>query len=1169
MIPRRLLSILLLAAGLGGAAPAPALAQAGDEAGAAAEGAGAGEAASEEEKVAAEAAAKAAEREAARQLALKKEEEERRKRLPPELVKMIERVELFEREAADFRREVQLLIERKYHQRREQLSKSYEKAIADLEVLERKDRLDAIALFEEFLARYPDEPKYSPDAMMRLAELYYEKIEDEFRITEKEYYAEIERRQATGEELTELPPLPEKSFAQPIALYQRLITQFPDYRYGDAAYYLLGYLLGEQEEHEEALATFDRLVRKYPSSRFVPEVWMRIGEFFFDADQGVYPDALSRAIAAYTNALPFRDHPLYDKVLYKLGWTYYRIDDYDSSVRAFADLLAFYDEKAAEAGEEVGGDLRAEAIQYTAISFADESWGSPEKARAFFEQRGHPPYEFDVIRRLGDVYFDLTKHQQAVATYEFLLARYPTAEEAPVIQEKIIAAHERDRAFAKAFAAQEALVNNYAEGSAWWEANKGNPEALAHAADLTEKSLRAGAVFHHEQAQKFREEEKIELAFTEYKLAADAYGRYLQLYPHTKDLYEFQYYYADSLYNSAQFVEAAKYFELTRDSNYDAEYLEDSALGAVLAYEKEIERQQQAGLLPVRQVLTSKDWPEGQPVVEEPIPELWQQYIAAGDAMIKRMPEAESAPNVAYKSAEVLYIHGHHAEARRRFEYMVKRWPGEESAQYAANLIIESFLIAKDWRGVEETSARLLETEAIAKAGGEVQETFTQFKLGGRFKRAQQLFDDGSYEEAATLYLQLVKEAPKHEFADRALYNAAVCYEKVLRFESALGLYERVFREYPSSELADKALFLVAYNAERAYDFDKAIKEYMDLIENYPQSQQRQPALQNASLLLYLTQKYERAAAQFRRFARLFPDAAETPRLLLLAAECQEKAGNPKGAISAYEEFIRRFRRSPEAAAEVVEAKLKVAKAFLLLNQYSQAQEAYHQTVALHASLAPTLSGDEVALARASEFAAEAQFMIAEKEFRAYDDIKIVAKGRGKKLQNELKAALEKKKEKSREVSALYRKVYDYKRLDWTLAAAYRIGFVLERFAGALYDAPIPTEIKRLGEEYVWAYQDQLAQVATPIEEEAQKAYVTAMEKARDAGIINRWTKLTLESLNRYRPDEFPILKEARDHYATTPMAAMPVAPSIEGIPPPVPMGTRLGGLGDEEEDEK
>ena len=49
------------------------------------------------------------------------------------------------------------------------------------------------------------------------------------------------------------------------------------------------------------------------------------------------------------------------------------------SSRALAD---YYEAQAKAKGEdEVGGDLRNEALQYTAISFADEKWGSLAKAQ--------------------------------------------------------------------------------------------------------------------------------------------------------------------------------------------------------------------------------------------------------------------------------------------------------------------------------------------------------------------------------------------------------------------------------------------------------------------------------------------------------------------------------------------------------------------------------------------------------------------------------------------------------------------------------------------------------------------------------------------------------------------------------------------------------------------
>src|SRR6266498_4716083 len=82
-----------------------------------------------------------------------------------------------------------------------------------------------------------------------------------------------------------------------------------------------------------------------------------------------------------------------------------------------------------------------------------------------------------------------------------------------------------------------------------------------------------------------------------------------------------------------------------------------------------------------------------------------------------------------------------------------------------------------------------------------------KFKLGGRFNRAMQLLEAKDWEEAARLFLALVAEEPRHEFADKALYNAASCYESARRFESALWLYERLAVEYPRADLADEALF--------------------------------------------------------------------------------------------------------------------------------------------------------------------------------------------------------------------------------------------------------------------------------------------------------------------------------------------------------------------------
>ena len=54
--------------------------------------------------------------------------------------------------------------------------------------------------------------------------------------------------------------------AQSIALYQQLITGFPDYKFIHGMYYLLAYCLGEMGQGEEAVAAYRALIDRFPKS---------------------------------------------------------------------------------------------------------------------------------------------------------------------------------------------------------------------------------------------------------------------------------------------------------------------------------------------------------------------------------------------------------------------------------------------------------------------------------------------------------------------------------------------------------------------------------------------------------------------------------------------------------------------------------------------------------------------------------------------------------------------------------------------------------------------------------------------------------------------------------------------------------------------------------------
>jgi hypothetical protein len=182
--------------------------------------------------------------------------------------------------------------------------------------------------------------------------------------------------------------------------------------------------------------------------------------------------------------------------------------------------------------------------------------------------------------------------------------------------------------------------------------------------------------------------------------------------------------------------------------------------------------------------------------------------------------------------------------------------------------------------------------------------------------------------------------------------------------------------------------------------------------------------------------------------------------------------------------------------------------------------------------------------ARAAAAAAEARFRLAEYDFERYDRIGLPATTRTKKL----KAALEAKLAEAKKVAPQYDEVMRFKRPDWILAAFYRKAFLLERLAQTISEAPVPPEFKKKGaEEYLAAYQDALAQAAQPYEDQAVAVYVQAIEAARKLHVKNEWTKKIGESLARFRPREYPVMKEAKARLVSDDVSPPRFADTLDG----------------------
>src|ERR1051325_8003028 len=91
--------------------------------------------------------------------------------------------------------------------------------------------------------------------MFRLSELYYEKSAEDFLDADEAYKKAIDSPNPP----TGAPP--KVDYTPTITLYKRLLTEFPNYRFLDATYYLLGFCLGEMGQEAQARQALLALTR--------------------------------------------------------------------------------------------------------------------------------------------------------------------------------------------------------------------------------------------------------------------------------------------------------------------------------------------------------------------------------------------------------------------------------------------------------------------------------------------------------------------------------------------------------------------------------------------------------------------------------------------------------------------------------------------------------------------------------------------------------------------------------------------------------------------------------------------------------------------------------------------------------------------------------------------
>lgn len=857
-------------------------------------------------------------------------------------------VSSFTRSATSYRDTVSAIVRREYLRQRRTRDEGYSRQVREEERLQNEARDRAIRLFERFIEHYPSDPTYTPDAMFRLGELYYERSSTTFQDAVEAANAERDRRSAAGLSSDDIPET-EKDFGPTINLYRRLVQNFPNYRRIDGVFYLIGYCLNEMGNIEEARMAWLNLVcanhftynpaaaaalgtdvgpeapdagNEHPSlnmdpiemtsaapeayvdpyaactpvsaeTQFVAEVWLRIGEYHFDNDYSDDQHGLDRAISAYSKILAMPEDRNYNLALYKLAWSYYRASRYPEALRYFAQLVQWSDDEMARTGR-AGTELRAEAIQYLAITFAYDDWnenttpdvqeGQPtgflriQDPNLLPQDRG---WTMEVFQGLGNVYFEEAKYALAIEVWRYILAHWPNAPQAPEITNMIARAHTRNNQQELALSVRAELPN-FGIGTPWYNANNEHPTEQRLGEDLAEHALIDAATTFHSRAQQLRQRGVIERdldvvhqAQEQYRLAAQAYRDYIQRYPNNPDSYELNYQLADALYWSEDYEGAAREYASVRDSNLDDSHLSEAARRVV----ESLKRLQDAAVAN-HQVEIRSEPPElaNGTISPVPMPDVVQRLAQAREIYLARVDSRHDTEHVRdaydYNNTLLLYMYGWWPQARERFARIYNDHCSGAEANETGQV---AFL------NLRNMAVALNQPEEVARLAADLQQrqcTFSadatpgathvdcadphnrdnpfciatgdlnneQYRLAiNVFTRAEAATGDEQvhlYEDAASRFIRAVNAAPNDRQAPIALERAALALQRTNRFDSASRLYQRIIDEVgprtaedPTEQasldnILSNAYFQLAYSANHNFDYDRAIENYRVLADS-------------------------------------------------------------------------------------------------------------------------------------------------------------------------------------------------------------------------------------------------------------------------------------------------------------------------------------------------
>jgi tetratricopeptide (TPR) repeat protein len=666
-----------------------------------------------------------------------------------------------------------------------------------------------------------------------------------------------------------------------IALYDRLLTEYPNYEHRDKVLYQKARAFDEIGRTEEAVETMQRLIGGNRHSEHYDEVQFRLGEYFFTRRQ--YRDAESAFSAIIGLGV---SSAYFELALYKLGWTFYKQEFYEEALHKYMALLDHkvsigydFDQTHAE------DDERRVADTYRVISLSFSNLGGPEAVQEYYATFGNRSYEDRVYSNLGEHYLAKLRYDDAAKTYEAFVALYPFHRAAPHFSMRVVDTFTQGGFPKLVLESKRAFASRYGLQAEYWQ--HFDPEQAPEVLAYLKLNLKDLATHYHAQYQSTPETGEKRAHYQE---ALRWYGDYLESFPTDADSPPINYQLADLLLENESFGEAARQYERTAYAYPPHARSADAGYAAVYAF---------------RQQLESAD-----AVLQEDVK---REAVASSLRFADAFPEHEHAAPVLGAAADDMYEMKEYGAAVESAQRLIDAYPGAEAAiRRSAWIVVAhgSFDLA-EFPQAEHAYAEVL---AVTPDSDETRAALVDNLAASIYKQGEQANEAEDYRAAAEHFLRIRTSAPTSTIRAAAEYDAGAALIRVRDWTAAVDVLDAFRSTFPEHELQLEATKQIAYAYRENGEASRAAGEY-DRIA----SQSSDPALRREALLLAgelyeQSDSRDRALDAYTRYVDEFPQPLETALDTRSRIAEMYKADNDESLY--HRELEEIVRRDAEAGSE-------------------------------------------------------------------------------------------------------------------------------------------------------------------------------------------------------------------------------------------------------------